>query len=203
MYKICKTEQSAARQKEIEQYLMKLMLQRHYNDISISELCDGLGIPRKAFYRYFSGKQGALEALIDHTLIDMDAYAITHEHDEFFSDRRQKAEIFFLYWRSQKDFLDAIDRCGLWEMLMDRTTEYTLARLTEVRKQQVIPSEHDYLIRSSVYGVFAILQLLYRRGFPLSPEQAASISQFVFTELWAHDSVTAFSTHPSVLSENR
>ena len=52
MYKLCKTEQSARRQKELEQGLLKIMLQSRYEDISVSELCDNLNIPRKSFYRY-------------------------------------------------------------------------------------------------------------------------------------------------------
>ncbi len=38
---------------------------------TIMELCSWLDIPRKAFYRYFSSKEGALYALIDHTLMDL------------------------------------------------------------------------------------------------------------------------------------
>ena len=70
MYKICKTEQSSQRQRQIEQGLFQLMRIMRYEDISISDLCEKLQIPRKTFYRYFSGKDGALYALIDHILID-------------------------------------------------------------------------------------------------------------------------------------
>ena len=62
MYKLCKTEQSAARQRELEQSLAAMMLVRRYEDISVSEFCSYAGIPRKAFYRYFSSKDGALYA---------------------------------------------------------------------------------------------------------------------------------------------
>jgi len=48
--------------------LLQLMLRKNYEDISVSDLCDHLQIPRKAFYRYFTSKDGALYALIDHTL---------------------------------------------------------------------------------------------------------------------------------------
>ena len=68
MYKLCKTEQSAKRQREIEGKLLALMWQKHFDDISITELCEFVGMPRKSFYRYFDSKEDALEALIDHTL---------------------------------------------------------------------------------------------------------------------------------------
>ena len=72
MYKLCKTEQSAARQRQLEQGLLQIMQTQQYEDISISDLCDRLGIPRKSFYRYFSSKDGALMALIDHTLMEFE-----------------------------------------------------------------------------------------------------------------------------------
>ena len=69
MYKLCKTEQSAQRQRQLEDGLLQVMSTVHYDEISVSDLCDRMNVPRKSFYRYFSGKDGALQALIDHTLM--------------------------------------------------------------------------------------------------------------------------------------
>ena len=57
MYKRCIAEQSARRQRELEQGLLEIMATRRYEDITIMELCSWLDIPRKAFYRYFSSKE--------------------------------------------------------------------------------------------------------------------------------------------------
>ena len=65
MYKMCKTEQSARRQRELEEGLLRAMSNCHYEQISVSDLCDRCAIPRKAFYRYFTGKDGALYALMN------------------------------------------------------------------------------------------------------------------------------------------
>ena len=69
MYKLCKTEYSVRRQRQIEEALLETMETSRYEDISVSDLCARLGIPRKSFYRYFSSKDGALFALIDHRLL--------------------------------------------------------------------------------------------------------------------------------------
>ena len=45
MYKICQSEQSAKRQKELEQGLLQLMLRHNYEDISVSDLCEHMNIP--------------------------------------------------------------------------------------------------------------------------------------------------------------
>ena len=74
MYKLCKTEKSASRQQMLESGLLAAMISKPYEEISVSDLCDRLSIPRKAFYRYFSGKEGALLSLIDHTLMTFHAF---------------------------------------------------------------------------------------------------------------------------------
>ena len=71
MYKLCKTEQSAQRQRQLEEGLLELMRLRPYDEISVVDLCEYLQIPRKSFYRYFSNKDGALFALLDHTLMEL------------------------------------------------------------------------------------------------------------------------------------
>ena len=58
MYNLCKTEQSALRQRQIEDTLLSEMAVRRYEGISVSDLCQKSAIPRKAFYRYFSSKEG-------------------------------------------------------------------------------------------------------------------------------------------------
>ena len=77
MYKLCKTEQSAKRQREIEMALLNLMSKKSYSEISITELCKNLGMPRKTFYRYFESKEDTLYALIEHTM---------NEYQYFFTD---------------------------------------------------------------------------------------------------------------------
>ena len=56
MYKLCKTGQSAQRQKELERGLLKMMKHRRFEEISVSDLCDQMQLPRKSFYRYFSAR---------------------------------------------------------------------------------------------------------------------------------------------------
>ena len=51
MYKLCKTEQSAQRQRSLEEGLLTAMKTKRYEEITISDLCSQMGIPRKSFYR--------------------------------------------------------------------------------------------------------------------------------------------------------
>ena len=123
MYKICRTEQSFKRQRTIENGLLELMLKHRFEDISISDLCAHLHIPRKTFYRYFSGKDGALYALLDHTMMDFqlsESDVIHTQHGLRSLDR------FFSFWYERQALLSALGRSSLNGILVERATHFAL-----------------------------------------------------------------------------
>ena len=98
MYKLCKTEQSARRQRELEQGLLNAMCTHRYEEISVSDLCDQMGVPRKSFYRYFDGKDGAMQSLLYHNITDFHSFSMFIEK----KDKRTlqgEFEEFFLFSR--------------------------------------------------------------------------------------------------------
>lgn len=118
MYKICIMESSAQRQRELEQGFLSVLKLQDFEDLSINDLCKQLGITRKCFYRYFSGKEGALNALLDHTLLDLSAslHPSTAE-----ASSSEVLESFFRFWQEQKILLDVLERNGLSMLLYQRT----------------------------------------------------------------------------------
>ena len=124
MYKLCKTEQSAQRQRDMETGLLRLMLRRHYDEISITDLCREMEVPRKAFYRYFSDKDSALQSAIDHALMDFDSYASVNGVRELV-DAQQYMEKVLGYWVDNSLLLDALSRSNRSGMLVHRAILYT------------------------------------------------------------------------------
>ena len=122
MYKLCKSEQSARRQRWIEDGLLAEMGLRRYEEITVSDLCQRLELPRKSFYRYFSGKDGALFALIDHRLLEFDSRP--DEKVKFLKNGFSlDLEWFFTFWQLQKPLLDALERSGLSGVLVERAVD--------------------------------------------------------------------------------
>ncbi len=119
MYKLCRTEQSAARQRQLELGLLQLMLTRRYEEISISDLCEKMQIPRKSFYRYFSSKDGALFALLDHTMLEFYESGLRGRGA---ASPMGDLEHFFRFWYNHRQLLDALERSGLSGMLVERAT---------------------------------------------------------------------------------
>ena len=178
MYKICKTEGSTKRQREIELTLLRLMSERRYEDISVIELCDASGVPRKAFYRYFDNKDAALQGLIDHTLEEYERFTQSMPRTE--KPRRLSGDLerFFLFWTKQRELLTAIDRNNLFVNLMNSSLRFPINDITSMRK--FLPYDSEWM-RSQVFS-FAICGLMFimlewfRRDFQESVHDMAKMA---------------------------
>ena len=155
MYKLCKTEESAKRQRLIEQGLLDLMKIKDFEEITVSELCFELNMPRKAFYRYFDSKEDALNALIQHTMAEFESfneYYIANENRSLKKDLEQ----FFRFWLEHKSFLDALRRNALSAMLVQNAISYSETEMTILNK--FLPGEPEWLQRQIIK--FAISGLM-------------------------------------------
>lgn len=184
MYKLCKSEHSALRQREMEQQLLKMMGTVRYEDITVSDLCTQAGFSRKAFYRYFSGKEGALYALIDHTLWELDSFPFTENTGRNAS--REKMVWFFQFWKNQKLLLDALDFSGISELLMKRMLVYAMSGPGVIRhfltyRNSNLAAE-EYAMTFGVCGLTSIAFEWHRRGYQQSPEEIGQIALELLTK---------------------
>lgn len=183
MYKMCKTEQSASRQRELEKGLLQAMNAHYYDEISVSDLCDQLGVPRKSFYRYFSGKDGALHALIDHTLLEYESFPNMLKPGEMRTHQKD-LERFFLFWKEQKPLLDALERSGLSGILVTRSIDHALsdagAPKRFQRQQERLAREHA--TQFGVCGLMSMVLSWHHRGYQPDPVQMAQIAVQLLTK---------------------
>ena len=182
MYKICKSEQSVLRQRQMERQLLTMMGTLRFEEISVSDLCNQAGFSRKSFYRYFSGKEGALYALIDHTLWELESYPFT----ENWSDKntyREKTVWFLQFWKNQRPLLDALDNSGFSELLSQRIIEYAKSRPGGIRR--FLPgANEEFLEYATTFGIYGIMSIVYswhRSGYLQTPEQIADIAVNLLT----------------------
>lgn len=182
MYKLCKTEQSANRQRELEQGLLAAMASCHYDEITISDLCQRMQIPRKSFYRYFSGKDGALHALIDHTLMEYESTFILKVGR--MNSTQLLLESFFLFWQQHKDLLTALQRSALSGVLIERAINHALADPTisgHFRShQEQVETEHATMF--AVCGLMSMMLQWHKDGYKDSLSQMAAIAVRILTK---------------------
>ena len=176
MYKLCKTEQSASRQRELEQSLIAMMNTCRYEEITVSDFCAHAGIPRKAFYRYFSSKDGALYALLDHTMLEYEVYEVPYAPGEKRSLLREM-ESFFLFWKDRKPLLDALEHSGLSGILMERAIGY--ASRHPMVNQMLLEEDartRDHILRFCICGIMIMMVNWHHEGFRESTQEMAQIA---------------------------
>ena len=179
MYKLCKTEQSIQRQRQLEQGLLQLMLVKRYEEISISDLCDRMQIPRKSFYRYFSSKDGALFALLDHTMLDFyEGGFRTPNSGTALGD----LDHFFVFWYEHRELLDALKRSGLSGILVERATMLAQReRLMPDRIQSWSPSKQGLALSFALCGLMSMILHWHNQGYPVSPSEMTRIASAMLT----------------------
>ena len=165
MYKLCKTEESSKRQRDIENKLLKLMLEKHYDDITVSEICIAADIPRKSFYRYFDGKEGVKQALLVHTLEDFDGFKLARNDRNL--KLREEFEGFFIFWKSKKEFLEAFDKSGLIGLLVESSTTYAMNEFGNVKQYLADSADRERLLAYQfvICGLMTMMINWYRSGF--------------------------------------
>ncbi len=180
MYKLCKTEQSAQRQRQLEQGLLQAMRSQQYEDISISDLCDHMQIPRKSFYRYFSSKDGALMALLDHTLMEFEQLEATRSSQN--NAALVDLERYFVFWREHSALLDALERSRLSGMLVERATAHAM-------NERMMPSYllskpenvQSMVLTFAVCGLLAMVIQWHHDGYRQSPQEMAKVATWMLT----------------------
>lgn len=180
VYKICQTEQSTRRQRELEKGLLQLMLRKNYEDISVSDLCDFMQIPRKSFYRYFSSKDGALYALIDHTLEDF--FQMPVPENKHRGSAMGDLDLFFAYWYENRALLDALQRSSCSGILVERANAFALR---EGHLPKNLKSDSTQLqgiaLSFALCGLLSMTLNWHRQGFPISPDEMTRLATGLLT----------------------
>lgn len=176
MYKHCTTEESARRQRQLEQCLLELMGENLLQQITIGDICDQAGISRKSFYRYFDNKEDCLHALLDHAIMDGSTFCLP-DPDSNDSTLDFCCRI-FEYWRNQTLLLDALERNGLSLKILQRMVRYILTEEPDYARYMGISSQN--LMEHVVYTVGGIMGLILTWHHERYPKTAAQMGEILY-----------------------
>ena len=175
MYKQCNSVATAARQRNLENCLLELMQTIPYKMIAVGDICAAANVPRGMFYRYFDSKKDALDALIDHTLVEYmtnEVFVSNREEDDPLGMRA-----LLQYWKSQKPLLDALRRNQMEALLLERSIRYCIQEEPVLSRQLESvgrPSDLEAVVFCT-NGVISTIFLWYQSGFSKPVEEMAQI----------------------------
>ncbi len=177
MYKLCKTDQSAKRQREVENCLFEIMKTKTYEDVTITELCEKMNMPRKAFYRYFDSKEDVLMAMIDHYLGEYQGFSV----DRSAETRRylvSELEEYFVFWKDRRDMLTVLDRSDLLGTLTNRIINFPLE--DRIIAARFLPNDNEkvreMVFKFALSGLMTTMIYWYRGGFRISTRDMAEMA---------------------------
>lgn len=181
MYKQCRTEQSAARQRQLEQGLLQMMQKRQYEEISVSDLCVEIGVPRKSFYRYFSGKDGALFSMIDRALMDFEVHTTFSGSNDPQAPLKFMEQV-FVYWIRHRQLLDVLEKSHISGLLIQRALAFS-QNLDTIPRFMLITDRRlrEYGTMFMVCGLMTMIVQWHHDGFSKSPAEMAELSMQLLT----------------------
>lgn len=169
MYRKCATEISVQHQKQVAEALLELMQKMPFEDITVTHLCQTAGVTRRIFYHLFSNKTGALHALVDLKIQAIEGYG---------QEIPNETLRFFLYWKENKGFLDALAENGMSGLLLERMVGNVLTEDYDVlywlRRNGWAVNSQEVII----FGLSGLMGLLYSwhySGFQQDPEEIATL----------------------------
>ena len=171
MYTRCTTEKTAQQQYTFEKVFLQMMLESHYDKITISDLCRRAGLSRKIFYRLFEKKADVLYSLIDHTLLQGSSY----EPDT--SVGPGNLHRFFAYWRTQEDLLDALLKHQSSALLTDRAVRFALNEETSLI-HTFGADAGPFGFETIVYhmsGIFSLVLTWHQQGYSHSIDEMSGL----------------------------
>jgi len=182
MYKLCKTEQSARRQKEIEQALYRALEKKNYADITITELCLTLKMPRKTFYRYFDSKDDALYALIEHTMLEYQN--LDPKSNAGQRTLHNEIRMFFEFWYQKREFLDTLTKNSMLDKVIEVSVNLPIKDLVSLSK--FLPDDTEWargrIFKFAVCGLITSMIDWYRDGFRTGISDMVDISCRVLSQ---------------------
>ncbi len=180
MYKLCKTEKTAKRQRAIEQKLLELMMTKSFDSITVTELCEELDMPRKAFYRYFDGKESTLKGLIEHSLAEFNGGARSDGPRSL----HKELEGFFIFWQDKRDLLTVLEKNGLIGMVLDASVSFPINNMVSLGR--LLPDDDEQsrrpIFRFAIGGLISIMLDWYHEGFRASVPDMARLAVRILTK---------------------
>lgn len=175
MYRKCVTEVSVQHQKQVAQCLLELMQKIPYEEITVTQLCRAAGVTRRVFYHLFSNKTGALHALLDNIILNIDS-----------SDEDAGETVrFFRYWQQHKVLLDVLHENGMSGMLLERMIHRVATEDYDLHYWLRVNGWSDNRQEVIIFGLSGLMGLVYSwhySGYRQTPEELAAVVEKVLTK---------------------
>ncbi len=176
----CASEEAYRRQWKIARCLIQQMTQRPYRQITVSSLCQDVGISRTAFYRHFENKEACLEFILEQMVMDTCIPALSSgSAADLYPDILRCVQS----WRHWADMMQLLAENGLGDLLVRQTC---LHLLREENHLLAHPGSKEELL-FGLSGFTALLMQWHNEGYSRSDEEMAGILSRITARLFGQN----------------
>ena len=174
MYKNSKNKQVVYSLDTLSDSLYRLLLNKPFSEITVTEICNNCDITRKTFYRNCDDIYDLIDYRMDQEIINS-LESISWYH----SPTPDIVLTFFRYWEQRKPMLTMLYRKGLFTHFKGRVlkicTQYDdYRKITSVIGQSSL-EEKEYYDAFVIGGIIQLMESWISHGFDLSAEQVTNV----------------------------
>jgi len=158
----------------LAQSLLRMMIDKPFDEISISDITERAGLSRQTFYTNFIKKEDILKYLLNGLFFKYASRVktITSAPSNIIVD-------YFIFWDENKDFLQLLFRHGLGHLFMERNREFFAEDIETVSEIFTAETWQKPYIKAMLAGITYELLLLW-----MSSDQGLSVG--VLTNMAEH-----------------
>lgn len=181
MEKKCKSNPISVQSKKwIVEALLKLLEQKPYDEVTITEIVSKAQLARCTFYRNFNSKEDVLNLYIQKLVVQY----IRLLKKEKVLNVYNGARVFFNFWKKYIDFLILMDKNNLLYMILQKYSSYlpTIHKLVKADKKYENDEILEYVLTFSAGGFSNMLIKWVNDGAKKSPDEMASLVSRILNE---------------------
>lgn len=167
MTEVKRKAQVADSKEWIAEALFRLLEERPFPEITISQVTELSGLSRRTYYRHFA----SLEDVVAYRLGRLAGGVVEALGAVRPSSYGQAVELFFLYWGRHLDLLRLLQKRGLLHLMIDTIFEM----LPHAFGLEISEEHQEYAYRFAASSMFGLLQTWLENGAKETPHEMAQV----------------------------
>ncbi|KHD37527.1 AcrR family transcriptional regulator [Clostridium acetobutylicum] len=166
--------------KWIIEAMLKLLAEKPYEKITITEIAYTAQLGRRTFYRNFDSKEDVLDMYIK-GLIDEYINLLKNEYLTIHNG----AKVYFTFWSKHLDFLILMEKNNLLHLLLQRFNQYLPMIHKEVNENKIEKFNDrmlEYVLFFSAGGFWNILVKWLQDGAKETPDDMAMLIDSILSD---------------------
>lgn len=159
---------------EMYEALLKLLEEKTFSAISVSDITTQANVSRMSFYRNYDRIE---DILIEH----LDSIVEQYKKEDTYENIKEAEKVYygkkymihtFLFFYQNHDFIDTLISCGMGDLFLARITDYLIEKWVDREKD----TRKDTLTISAYAGsIYNMYREWKKGGFQETPDEIADI----------------------------